>query len=137
MTRRFEVRASDDFRENPVEVPGARTQIERAEYDLLGGDEMPDARLQGVSPPQEDDTVTASEVAAYAYCAKAWHLEHVLGNRGSAAGQARRDSGSAAHREHGRRIERPERSARLLFRLAIILLTVALILVVAALSVGV
>jgi hypothetical protein len=97
---------------------------------------MPDPRLTAVSPPLEDDIVMASEVAAYAYCAKAWHLEHVLGNPGSAAGQARRDAGSAAHLEHGRRIARSERSARPLFRLAIILLALALILAVAALSVG-
>ena len=50
------------------------------------------------------EDVTASEVACYAYCAKAWHLEHVL--RLSPPGEVanRRELGVTDHEGHGRRV---------------------------------
>lgn len=47
------------------------------------------------------DDVTASELAAYAYCAKAWHLERVVGVEASAEAARRRDVGTAGHERHG------------------------------------
>jgi hypothetical protein len=51
--------------------------------------------------PQPADDVTASELAAFAYCAKAWHLERVLGVQASAQASKRRDDGVTGHQRHG------------------------------------
>ena len=48
-----------------------------------------------------DDDVTASELAAFAYCAKAWHLENVVGARPTGGAARRRDAGVAHHVNHG------------------------------------
>jgi hypothetical protein len=45
--------------------------------------------------------VTASELAAFKYCAKAWHLEHVARVRPSAGAASERDAGVSQHRRHG------------------------------------
>jgi hypothetical protein len=47
------------------------------------------------------DDVTASEIAAYAYCAKAWHLERVLDARPSETAARIRAAGNAHHARHG------------------------------------
>ena len=55
-------------------------------------------------PPagQADATdVTASEIACYAYCAKAWHLEHVRHVVAPDDISRRREEGVAAHDTHG------------------------------------
>jgi hypothetical protein len=62
----------------------------------LGPERMPD--------PGAD--VTASEAAAYAFCAKAWHLEHVLDKAPSAAARERRAGGAAEHEAHGAEVVR-------------------------------
>jgi hypothetical protein len=49
----------------------------------------------------ESTDVTASEIACYAYCAKAWHLEHVQHVVASAETVRRREDGVAAHESHG------------------------------------
>jgi len=55
--------------------------------------------------PEAERDVTASEVGAYAYCAKAWHLERVLGARASRAAGRVRAAGVARHATHGARVE--------------------------------
>ena len=82
----------------------------------------------------EDDDVTASEVAAYTYCAKAWHLERVLGRPVDSATTSRRISGADRHLAHGVRISRLSRFGRgalltsgALFVIAAVLLATALL----------
>lgn len=48
--------------------------------------------------------VTASEAATYAFCAKAWHLEHVLGKAASPDAAARRARGIRQHEQHAARM---------------------------------
>ena len=60
---------------------------------------------QGTPRPEEERDVTASEVGAYAYCAKAWHLERVLGQRASREAGRVRAAGAARHATHGARVE--------------------------------
>lgn len=50
---------------------------------------------------EHDADVTASELAAFVYCAKAWHLERVLGAAPSTAANQRRDAGIGGHARHG------------------------------------
>lgn len=50
---------------------------------------------------EREADVTASELAAFAYCAKAWHLERVLGAEPSTGANRRRDVGIANHIRHG------------------------------------
>ncbi len=47
----------------------------------------------------EDPVVRASELAAYAYCARAWWLGHVQGVPPSET--ARLEAGTRFHRKHG------------------------------------
>lgn len=49
--------------------------------------------------------VSASEAANYTFCAKAWHLEHVVGAKPSAIADERRTAGVAAHVTHGAAIQ--------------------------------
>lgn len=54
------------------------------------------------APGQPELTdVTASEIACYAYCAKAWHLEHVQHVVVPDEASRRREQGVAAHDAHG------------------------------------
>jgi hypothetical protein len=48
-----------------------------------------------------DIDVTASEIAAFAYCAKAWHLEHVVGAQPSRDAARARAAGVTRHQRHG------------------------------------
>ena len=89
---------------------------------------------QGVqSEPEIDDDVTASEVAAYAYCAKAWHLDRVLHRPADAQGQRRRTEGIEQHVEHGARLNRLHRFGRRSFSLSVALLILAVVLLMAGL----
>lgn len=45
--------------------------------------------------------VTASELAEFKYCAKAWHLEHVMHVGPDAGAASERDAGVSHHRRHG------------------------------------
>lgn len=56
--------------------------------------------------PDSDRDVTASEVASYAYCAKAWHLRYVLGKEPSRHATARQEAGVSAHESHGTAVRR-------------------------------
>ena len=75
--------------------------------------------------------VSASEVANYVFCAKAWHLEHVLGGAASANAKDRRAMGAAAHAAHGARIRAGSRqvSTRLERVLVMVLLVASLLLI--------
>ena len=55
---------------------------------------------------ESDRDVTASEVASYAYCAKAWHLRYVLGKEPSRQATARQEAGVTAHESHGIAVRR-------------------------------
>jgi hypothetical protein len=80
----------------------------------------------------DEDDVTASEVASHAFCAKAWHLEYVLGHRPSAAAFDRRTDGNAAHEAHGRHVATLLRLGPRLVRWSMRLLVLAAALLVVA-----
>ena len=80
----------------------------------------------------EDEDVTASEVAAYTYCAKAWHLESVLRKPVDSATTSRRNSGSDRHLVHGGRVSRISRFGRLAVWASGLLFVVAGLLLAAA-----
>ena len=86
--------------------------------------------------PEADDDVLASEVAAYSYCAKAWHLEYVLGCRADAAVEKRREVGTAEHDAHGTRVRRLQRIGQPLMRTAVFLLVLAGVLMITAMMIG-
>ena len=79
--------------------------------------------------PDPGRDVTASEVADYAYCAKAWHLQHVLGKEPSRHATVRQKAGVTAHEAHGiavRKLAWLERRATNLIA-GLLLLAVALL----------
>ena len=84
----------------------------------------------------EDDDVTASEVAAYAYCAKAWHLENVVGRQPDTRGEERRDLGVAHHEVQGARVRRLQRVGQPLLRAALLLFAIGVALATVALVIG-
>lgn len=69
--------------------------------------------------PDPDDDVTPSEAATYAFCAKAWHLEHVLGRAASPRAVLRREQGIRQHEQHGERVA--ARMSGAAWRLAVVL----------------
>ena len=81
----------------------------------------------------DDDDVTASEVAAYAYCAKAWHLESVLRRPVDSATTRRRVTGADRHLTHGARVARVSRFGRMAFWASGVFLVVAAVMFVIAL----
>jgi len=85
--------------------------------------------------PVDQHDVTASEIACFAYCAKAWHLEHVLHLVPADDVLERRDLGVSAHNVHGRRVRLLESIALRKGRLIASLLLLALLAVIAALLV--
>ena len=77
-----------------------------------------------------EDDVTASEVAAYTYCAKAWHLERVRQVLPDARGQYRRAQGAERHLEHGTRLNWLRQYGRWSVRASVASLFLAIVLVV-------
>ena len=67
---------------------------------------MTENQPRASSPPDAHTDVTASEVASYAYCAKAWHLRYVLRNEPSGQASAHQEAGVVAHEIHGVRVKR-------------------------------
>src|SRR5438876_11551391 len=57
-------------------------------------------------PPDSHTDVTASEVASYAYCAKAWHLRYVMEREPARQASVRQHAGVVAHETHGVRVAR-------------------------------
>src|SRR4051794_8730232 len=83
--------------------------------------------------PAGEDDVTASELAAFSYCAKAWHLERVVGVPPSAGALRAREDGVDHHARHGAQVHVGSWMARH-SRLAIgVLLVLATALLAAAL----
>ena len=71
----------------------------------------------------ESTDVTVSEIACYAYCAKAWHLEHVQRVVASSDVTRRREQGVTAHEAHGasiRALGQPSRTWIVVFALLLI-----------------
>ena len=73
---------------------------------------------------QQDPTIRASEIAQYAYCARAWWLGQVLGYRSSNLALMRQ--GTSQHLAHGQAVQR----FRFLRRLAAVMLASAVMLAV-------
>jgi hypothetical protein len=90
----------------------------------------PEARGQATSAD-----VTASEIACYEYCAKAWHLEHVLHLAPPAETVRRRDAGIGEHKGHGRRVRMLARFGRRSRTLVTVLVLTAALAAVAAILV--
>ena len=88
--------------------------------------------VPGPPSPAKDD-VLASEAATYAFCAKAWHLEHALHRPPSAESVHRRSKGTALHDEHGAHVATAQSSGRRLVMWSVGLLILAAALVVLAL----
>ena len=59
------------------------------------------ANTNGNGERAGNEDVTASELAAFAYCAKAWHLERVVGTRPSSIAERARQAGVYHHASHG------------------------------------
>ena len=74
--------------------------------------------------------VSASEAATYTFCAKAWHLEHVLGATPSATADQRRVAGIEAHLEHGADIHARNRLDAWLLRALVALFLIAVSLLI-------
>lgn len=79
--------------------------------------------------------VTASELATFKYCAKAWHLEQVSGVRPDATATLRRDAGISNHRGHGAQVRAGNWLARHRWSTTLTLLLIALLLFGAALRI--
>jgi hypothetical protein len=90
---------------------------------------MRDPEDIGGGPDREGD-VMASEVATYVFCAKAWHLECVLGAKASAAAEEKRAAGSLAHEAHGSRVRHQQRFGRWLVRSTTLLFAIAIVLLI-------
>ena len=84
-------------------------------------------------PSSARGDVLASEAATYAFCAKAWHLEHALRRPPSDATVQRRSEGTALHDEHGARIGTVLRTGRRLVAWSVGLLILAGVLLILAL----
>ena len=82
----------------------------------------------------DEEDVTASEVAAYTYCAKAWHLESVLGRSVNTPTTSRRITGAERHLTHGTRVTRISRFGRMALWTSGAFLAVAAALLVIALQ---
>jgi hypothetical protein len=81
-------------------------------------------------PEREIDWVSASELAAYTYCGRAYWLERVVRVEiPGGAGEARRVAGIDAHATHGRRVA-TARWLRRVALLAVVILVVSLAVVV-------
>lgn len=51
---------------------------------------------------EDDRDVTASEIATFTYCAKAWHLEYVQKAQPTLQARTLRAAGVRQHEQHGR-----------------------------------
>ena len=86
---------------------------------------------EGLADPRTPRTeVSASEAANYVFCAKAWHLEHVLGVAASTAGADRRAMGVAAHAEHGESVRSERETDARLERVLVRTLLMAMLLLI-------
>ena len=84
------------------------------------------SRAAADTKPSSDD-VTASEIACYAYCAKAWHIEHVQHLTPPAETMDRREAGVRAHEMHGREVELMSTLVRRQLSFVVVLLFLAVL----------
>lgn len=89
------------------------------------------SRSQLIETVDLANDVTASEAASYAYCAKAWHLEYVLGKQASRSASVDREAGTEAHLSHGRRLVAFDRRVRWILGASLAALAVGILLLVA------
>ena len=82
-------------------------------------------------PGDENRDVTASEIATFAFCANAWHLEHVRNVEPTLESRARRSAGVRQHEQHGRMVGMQDRVERRHVALIVGLVMVALVALVA------
>jgi hypothetical protein len=75
--------------------------------------------------------ITASEIGAFVYCAKAWHLQRC----GAEAQSVDMDEGILFHQKHGAGISRAERLDRIGKTLALTALLLLLVLIILSLSI--
>jgi hypothetical protein len=89
--------------------------------------------MGGLTPEPGDENrhVTASEIATFAFCANAWHLEHVLKVEPTLEARARRTAGVLQHEHHGRMVGMQDRLERRHVALTVGLILVALLALVA------
>ena len=97
---------------------------------------MPDMPMTNQRDHDREADVTASELAAFAYCAKAWHLERVVGAEPSVAANRRRDAGVGDHTRHGHDVRVGSWLARHTGSVVIGLALLAILLVFLAVVVG-
>lgn len=85
--------------------------------------------MDGLTAGRGNDSkdVTASEIATFAYCAAAWHLEHVQKVEPTPCARARRAAGIQQHERHGRLVGMQERLERGRIAVSAVLLLVALL----------
>ena len=87
-------------------------------------------RQEAAGGEQSESTdVTVSEIACYAYCAKAWHLEHVQHVVAPDDTVRRRERGVAAHEAHGASVRALAQPSRTWVMVVALLLVAALALV--------
>ena len=64
------------------------------------------------TPRQQTRIIRASEIGQYTYCAKAWHLEHVVHASPPRDVVERREAGVQQHATHGERLRFENRAVR-------------------------
>jgi hypothetical protein len=87
-------------------------------------------------PPASTGDVTASEIACFAYCAKAWHLQYVLGAPVRETVARRRKQGVAEHDRHAGRVYLLGRLGQRRWSLVVLFLVIAAAAVMAALAIS-
>ena len=85
--------------------------------------------MSSIDPRSEGENrdVTASEIATFTYCAKAWHLEYVQKAEPSVDARTRRYQGVRKHDLHGRLIRTQSRLEKRRVAITGVLLLVALL----------
>lgn len=78
-------------------------------------------------PKDENGDVTASEIAAFTYCAAAWHLEYVQKASPTVAARVSRAEGVRRHERHGQLLGMQDRLERRRIPITAALLFVALV----------
>lgn len=89
-----------------------------------------------VASPHHHADIAISELASFAYCAKAWHLEKVVGVSAMPAVRRNRDAGVAHHVAHDRQARSAIQVSRRIRVLPFVLILIAVALFAAAIAAG-